>query len=433
MKDNLTPLSFGEKIRQIRVNKGLHQEDLAKAINTSKMFVSRLERGQAEYDDKMLADIRQFLSIEHAPIFDHELKDYTSRLWVWHDLVGADRLTEAKDIQHELSPILDLPFERDLNLTYLMIETRILFKEGNFPVAEERLNTAEALLDEASNDALFLYQRNMGFYHHVKLSHKASLKHFLQALDLETVNVKPDVTIYGNVGSAYLNIGKPWKAIVYYEKAIAESNKDRTHVPMTLIWANLGRSYLFVQDYDKAKEILNIGYTHAKRTNDVPMMVYSLVRFAECSYGRKEYEDALDYCNQALELCHNKTRFYPVAIFQKTLTLYRLKDFNQCKVMLEQSKEVAQTTNNTIMLTEIEVVSHLLTLNESNSIDYVEKIAIPYLKTDCGTSMLRALDFCEILEDYYVKKRSTKKALAIAAISRDIYKEMFTGTVELGE
>ena len=428
---NTIPLSFGEKIKQIRIAKGLKQDDLAKVINTAQNFVSRLESGESKCDDSMLASIREFYNIQNAPIFDRELKDYTNRLWIWHDLVGADRLIEAKNMQNELSPILDLPFERDLILIYLMIETRILFKERNFPIAEERLNTAEALLDEASKDALFLYHRNKGFYHHVKLSHKVSLKHFIQVLDLETVNVRPDVTIYGNIGSAYLNLGKPWQAIVYYEKAIAESNNDRTHVAMSLIWSNLGRSYLAVQDYDKAKNLLDMSHMHSKRINDVPMIVYSLSLLGMYYNNRKEYEDALRCCNQALDLCQKKTPFFFHIICTKALILYKMKDFSQCKDVVEQGKALALAKKDDLMLMTVETISHLLTLSDNNSIDYLEKIAIPYLKAHNGASKLDALDFCEILEKHYVKKRSIKKAQAIAAISRDIYKDLFTGTVEL--
>jgi len=103
---NTTPLSFGEKIKQIRIAKGLRQEELAKAINTAQNFVSRLESGEAKYDDRMLEIIREFYGIENAPIFDHELETYRNRLWVCNDLVNANNLHDAKVTLDTLSPIL---------------------------------------------------------------------------------------------------------------------------------------------------------------------------------------------------------------------------------------------------------------------------------------------------------------------------------------
>jgi len=115
---NNTPLSltFGEKIKQVRVKKGHNQDGLAKALGVSMMYISRLERGLAECDDKTISGIRHFLDIENAPLLEHELADYRNRLWVWNDIIAADRLNDAKAMQSELSPILKLPYERNLIL-----------------------------------------------------------------------------------------------------------------------------------------------------------------------------------------------------------------------------------------------------------------------------------------------------------------------------
>ena len=107
-----TPLHIGEKIRQIRVAKGLSQDNLAYATGKSKAHISRLERGDSEIDDKTLAAIKEFLELPGAPLLEQELEVFRIRLWGWNELVSSRRTDEVIAQQKELSHITLLPFER---------------------------------------------------------------------------------------------------------------------------------------------------------------------------------------------------------------------------------------------------------------------------------------------------------------------------------
>jgi len=426
MKSNL---SFGEKIKQIRIAKGIKQEELAKAINTSRVFVSRLENGDARYDDRMLAIIREFYGIEHSPLFDDEIEDYKSRLWVWNDFVHENNSRDAKAMQDKLSPILQLPYEHDLTLLYFMIETRIFFKEGNFAAGEERLNTAEALLDDASTEALHLYHRNMGFLLLMKRIYKTSLKHFLLSLDNETINVKPDAGILLNIGSIYYYLGKPWQAVIHLEQAKTKFDLGRTSVLESQINTALATCYMFAGEYDKAEVIFNDSYIQAKRVSNDIRAGAAMVTLTNLYLKKGDIKAAFEACNQALTL-HKNDSLYVYALANKAYCLIETKDFAQCKEAISQGKEMVK--DNKSLTPMFELISHIATLDNPESTNYLENTAIPHYRNadvNDGGGIYQALDICKLLEAHYRKKRNTKKAKDIAIIGRDIAMEMFFGGV----
>ena len=430
MKVSSSLLSFGEKIRQIRVNKGLHQEDLAKAINTSKMFVSRLERGQADYDAHMLANIRKFYGIENAPIFDHELEDYRNRLWVCNDLITAQNLQHAKTMLATLSPIMELPFERDLTLLYLMTEARILFREENLEAGEERLNRTEALLDEASSEALHLYHYNRGFLLLIRRDHKASLRHHLQCLNHENNNVKLGVGVLYNIGTIYLQIGKPWQALTYLEYSKMKYDLGRTNILESSINTNLALAYTFVGEYEKAESLYNDALAQVKSTNNDLLTGIALASLSFMYLCKGNNAESLKAYNKSLILVKNHS-IYVKILTRKAFCLVRMKDFAQCKEVIEQCRELNKDDKN--LAISIEAISHIMTLDNSESADHLENFVIPHFRTSNdfeNGGIYRALTFCEILEAHYRKKRKIKKANEIAVVGRDIYKEIYFGGVD---
>jgi len=428
---NTTALSFGEKIKQIRIAKGLKQEELAKAINAGRTFVSRLESGQAEYDDHMLTAIREFYGIEHAPLFDHELEDYRNRLWIWHDLVDTNRLSEAKDMQTKLSPILGLPYEHDLNLVYMMIDAKVLLKEGSFVEGEERLNTVKEHLDSACVEALHLYHRNMGFLCLVRRDSRASLKHFLKSIKYVTDNLKPDAGIFINLGMIYHNLGKPWQAILHLEHIKASQNFDRSYRYESAINFVLATCYMHIGKNGKSEELFNNALMQAKRINNESDTGTALNNLASLYRRKGDYKASLKACDQALIFLKNDPYRYANALLTKASCLLSMKDFAKCEEVITLGMDLVKDDKK--LTISFETLRYLTALDDSRSIEYLETFAIPHFRTiaaDDGGGMYEALDICNTLEAHYRKKRRQKNAQAIAAIARDILLEMHHGDVE---
>ena len=69
----------------------------------------------------------------------------------------------------------------------------------------------------------------------------------------------------------------------------------------------------------------------------------------------------------------------------------------------------------------------MTTISNKQSSDYLEETAIPYFRAQGGFRNYTTLEWCNALEAAYKKRGLTKKANAIAAITRDIYREMVLG------
>jgi len=76
-------------------------------------------------------------------------------------------------------------------------------------------------------------------------------------------------------------------------------------------------------------------------------------------------------------------------------------------------------------------VRHRMTINNKESVEYLEEIAIPYFIKQGGWYLTAAAYLCKILEAHYRKKGAARKADAIAIIQRDIYREMIYGPREV--
>ena len=66
-------MNFGEKLKAIRSNRGLSQEDLARILGTSKQVISRYETGQRSPKLETTIDYAEKLGFTHASLVDEKL------------------------------------------------------------------------------------------------------------------------------------------------------------------------------------------------------------------------------------------------------------------------------------------------------------------------------------------------------------------------
>jgi len=437
-------LLIGEKIKQIRSSKGISQENMARAIKSNQSYVYRLELGQAECSTEMLAAIKKFLEIENAPLLEHEINIYRQRIWVWDSLLDVNRLEDAKEMQSEMSSVLKLPYEQDLHLLFTMVMTRLLLREHNFPKAEELMNNADTLIENASNDALFMYHRNKGAIYAYRGDNKNGLKHSLQAINIKGSNIKPDGIILSNIGVLYLGLGRPYHAMKYLERALEESRSSHTHFYRSHISTALASLYTFMGEHTKAKELFDESLNYAVSSNNVVQRALAMSNLGLFYIKIGKYEEGVELCNQALEymqdsgltdkrLTTNKgfssSPQYKIVLFNKGLGLLKMKEFAKCQEVAAQGKALADGDEKAS--TMFDTLMHFTNLGDSSSEKHIENVAIPYFRAGDGFDRLLAIDLCKDLETHYRKKRAMTKAFAIATIARDIYEEMFIGEIVL--
>ena len=436
---NTSILPLGEKIRHIRSAKGISLDNLAYVIKRNKTFVHRFEHGQVECNSEILTAIRKFLEVENAPILEHELQLYISRLWLLHNMLNTHSIEEVKALLDELSPILDLPFEHDLCLLFMLMEVRILIRESKLTAAEEKLSTIEPLMVNASGEAFCLFHHCKGFFYAYRAAHKDALRHFLQAMDVESEHIKPNAALLTNIGMLYISIGKPYQAIFSLERAKGEFDGSHSVNPHTS--SMLAMAYTIIGEYRQAKKLYDASIIQAKSINDKIMQGLTFSNLSVLSIRMGNYEEGIKYCNQALD-CYNVKGFQSkivfigqknaaqcIALFNKGRGLLKMKEYAKCQEVIEYGRSLAEDDKRFVI--GFNILECLITMDNNDSIKYLEETAVPHYKAGDGLDKLIALDICKELETHYNKKRAKTKASAFGCIARDIYEEMFLGEIDI--
>ena len=427
MENNQRP-ALGERIRQIRDAKGMSIETLAQEINSNKSTVSRMERGETSVSAENMAKIRKALDIEDAPLLENELEPYTSRIWVWYDMISADRLVEAKAMQGEMQVITHLPYEHNLIGIYMMTEARLLAKSGNPTGMEERLNQVEQYLNNASKELLHIYHRNMGYFLTATVASKSkpkeALKHNLKALEYENDHIKADAQIYLNIGAGYYLVCDPVQSIIYLERAQRIMEPGRLNLASAYIYGKLASTYTDMGKFATARRLLGTCIAVGKSLNADFILSYALKIMAKISIREEKHDEALEYILQAEKHTKDHPYMLTVVLIDKADILYKLKRTDESKALMTQIKAQGNEEYNYA----IDIQEHRHNINNSDSAKYLETVIIPTLIAEKnGESMFRALDICKELEAHYLKKNAKTKAMAIAVVARDIYAELFTG------
>jgi len=436
--NNVTSLELGERLKQVRKAKELSQENVAYAIDKHTSVVSRIESGQVNPSTEVLDAIRRFLEIEKAPLLLHEVEIYKNRLLMWEALLDANRVSDAKDMQPECAVILDLPYEYDLILRYLMLETRLLFKESNYSAAEENLNRAETLLPGTSNESLYAYQINRGFLFLTRGDYKSAVKCYRQCLD-NTGDRQPEGRVLEPLAHCYLLLGKYHHAIRYMQHARLLHKGGLTDIKHFVFSFELAVCYAKTGEHKGAEIHYGMALKHAQIMGDQMGQAGTLAGMGEVSFNQDDYHKALNQLDAALEMYNkimpdmllnnvNNTVSYIDVIFRKALCLIKMGRLNEYQEVIEQGRPIA--AEHEILSVMLEAVYHLGRLTNTDSIYYLENTAIPYLLSCGGPTRSVVLDLCKELEAYYKKKKSKTKAAYMAAIIRDIYEDMFIRDVE---
>ena len=375
-------LSLGEKLKQIRVAKRLSQENVAKGVNTSESTVSRIEQGQTECSMEMLTAIKDYIGVAGAPLLEDELAAYESQLWVLNELVAARRITDAKAMQKKMFPIRELNFEQDLSILYSMIEARLMSIEGNLDGAEIHLNDVKNIIKDASIENQHLFHRNIGFLAFFRGDLKISLGHFLQVLDLQTDTLKPDASIYHNIGCIYRYLGQPFHALRYLEQALWKFDGDRTHMLRLYIVSALSECYAVVGEVDNAKKAAVETLMHVQSVNDEAGINYALGLNGFICRIMGNLEESLSFYSKCLLAFPKDSPEYVIFLCSKAIVLNEMKKRSQAKEVISEGKSLAK--ENEWLTIFLESIDHSMNLNNSKSVNYIENIAIPYLRASAN-------------------------------------------------
>ncbi|MCL2527271.1 MAG: helix-turn-helix transcriptional regulator [Defluviitaleaceae bacterium] len=421
MQTPLTALPIGQKIKQVRVAKGLTQANVANDLNKGEMTIVRIEQGQTIPNAETLTKIKNILDIQHAPLLENELTVFKRQLWVWRALLQTNQTDKAIVMEEELSVIQDLPFEWDLSIMFQMIQSTRLLREGNITTVNEMIDNAKASYNEMSTDAKCLYHDACGDLESDKYYNNTtkSLEHYLKALEYKSPDTGEDICILLKIGRIYANMGKPFKAIEYLQPI--QRSGELTNYLYAWIDGLLGGCYLLIGEYSKAKRLLENALRQARALVKSVYVAITLSDLALTNMMLGNIDEAQSLCEESMGMLKDTMPMYLISLSCMVRILLKKKQYKKAKEAIQEGKSLSKGQPE-LFAVVFESLGHLMNLNDDKSTKYLETVAIPFLQ---GTMQIFiAIEICNALEEHYKKKNSKIKMLTIAAVSRDIYREM---------
>jgi len=420
-------MTIGEKIRQIRLGRGLSQENLARDVGCGVATISRIERGLTECDGKMLHAIKNAMDVANAPLTEAEIATYRETLHVWLELMSGRRIDDAVTLGKELAVILHLPYEYDMILLYKIYEAGLSITIGDYNVVEEKMDVIAKNMKDMKGEHLFQFYRNQGTLRFRREDYEQGLKYSLKALDYSEYARGNLASAYYNVAVEYSMLNKPIQALIYLEKARNLHKDSPLNILSVFIDHVFAKSYLLINELERAKDLLDPALLKAEaigaklgRKKYIGMILNLLGIY----YVKKgEQKTALSYFERAQEFFWVGGLDYFNNSYYKIRCHLELKQTSKAKDLLTEVIENAVDNERYNVI--FNGLQYQMSLKDNGAANHLETITIPFLLQK--HEYFYALDFCKVLECHYKKLGNTKKYLEIAVIMRDIYQKILLG------
>ena len=419
-------LSIEEKIKIIRTAKGVSQIRLAEALNCSDATVSRAEKGQGKYTDKQVRAAREFLGIEKVPLFDEEIASFKERLYVWRDLIKDEHMEEARKLHQDLGDITYLTFETDLIILYRILEVRMLLRERSkkerLDEAGEKLELIKPLIEEASKESQYYFYYTMGSLHFLKGNYEEALLSYTLADSIENKDFEKEAGLLYNLAICHAKFGKYVLVIGLLERMRCTLAHDRKSVLSMYIDNTLGANYGRIGHLEQARELYDKALAKARSINHKLLIGILLHNHGFTCFEMTDFKEAIRYFDEAFEYLEEGSDGYFMNLYSKLRCLIAMRS-SACKEELIRASLLAQGNQHYTLL--FDSLSHMRTLREKASLEYIENITVPYLLDKYEYH--KALDYCKVLEITYKKLKRRMKSLEMKALAFDIYIKMTSG------
>jgi len=345
-------------------------------------------------------------------------------------------------MQKELSVILSLPFEQDLIIMYQMIEARLLAMSRDMSAIQERIENATPYLNEMSTDARYLYHYTIGVFYFMQTvvsftqtmdSESRSereiltkaLEHFTLSLEHESqsVGLYKDASLLAFLGNTYTSLGKPVRALISLERSLTTYSGDYV-IGIRKMGGSIAACHFQIGDYEQAKKAYEEVLLHEQAANSRIKIAVILSDLALTNLMLGNQDEALRQCEEAFSIAKEDNLVYLLCLSCKVKIMMKTKKTAEAKALVAEGKQLV-VGEKEIVRVVFEAFGHMMSLSSDKSIDYLENIAIPCLRGTAQNHL--ALEICYTLEEHYRKKEAKYKTLAMAALGRDIYRDMIVG------
>ncbi|MDR1602839.1 MAG: tetratricopeptide repeat protein [Tannerella sp.] len=157
------------------------------------------------------------------------------------------------------------------------------------------------------------FYSHLGFSHYYNSRYDSAMFYFERMLSTAE-RLKPEhmaeadeteADAFTNIGITYDAQGQLKETIHYYLKGLNIAERENLPNTRELLYANLGRAYYCLKNYDKALYYYQKDIKSCALMNDSSKMGYALLGLSSIHLDRQEYDDALTYATQAHRLAMN--------------------------------------------------------------------------------------------------------------------------------
>jgi len=419
-----TTLSPSQKIKILRKSANYIQEDLAEALGCTKSKISKIENGNQDYSPEDIAVVRKFLGVDNVPFNDEEFMDFKQRLYQWRDLIKNRLTDEARKKQSDLAVITRMYFEPELNMLYRMFEIKLLLTDAlivktNVALAKEMLLSEEILIEEATKENQHHFNYNMGTLNIYKQDFKTALQYYLKACDLEVYVLEKDISLKLNLAICYSMLGKYALAIGIFEEAYPFIDYNRHSSIRIYIDNTLAVNYFRIGHVSRAKRLLRKCLSERPGTDSKYFLGLSYHNYGCACWKSNEYKEAISYFDRADGYFDKSDRMYVENIYWKVRCLIASKKDSKARLLISEVKPHIEGNEHYLLM--FDSLSHLLTINDDASINFIEQKTIPSLIDKY--EHYRAIDYCEVLKSRFImwsNKGYKKRLVKLKAMICDI-------------
>ena len=416
-------MEISDKLKRIRERLHIPQKVLAIEMRCSAALISRIEKGNIAISNHMLVKMRESLDITDVPLTTTEIIEFEKELCGWRDIINDGRIEEAREALPRLARSAEFSLEPDLQILYALISVGYYRVVGENDSADEALTMLSSIKDKFSLQNLFRYYSLLGTEAANARDYKTALRNCQDAECLgESLNMIPPALFY-HIAVCFTNLGYFYQSEDYIMKA--RKRAEETNQKVFGVYFDSLQALNFNEMGKQAKALdLLMSCLRREKKMGKSSMFDTLYHNIGCIHLKlKDFDMAIDYFNQCFMYCKEGSRIYIDNLYFMINALFAANRNTDAEQLLDKGLE--KSSGDELLSLMFDAVKHSRKLNDEESLSFMEDIVIPELLAK--GFHLKAIEYCDILRNYFIKVKKYKHALKYSMMSQYYYKKIMEG------
>ncbi|MCA1054945.1 tetratricopeptide repeat protein [Rossellomorea aquimaris] len=410
-------MNIGERLRQLRVHKGLTQAELVQGI-CSITYLSRIENGKIKPSTQFIKKVSTRLNTQVEDLLNTSSQNKENRIvTIFNHYKSHKKMTDEdvsflslQTVEMHGSEIMAMVFGtliRHFHKERLLEKTEELYINSTHYIAEQYYRDSE------HEDSYFFYYVSCGVYFYEK-------QDFIRA---DSYFVKAERHISGNdleeMGDLYYNLSITKQRIMenksvalqYVEKSYEIFKKTQNKTKLKQVLITRGVQYHLVGDYGKSLSILEDA-TQLVEPDEYHLQAMIYYNIGRVHQKLEQHKEAIEYLQKSIKLNEllgiEEEKIYA---YRSLIEIYiDLKEWNQVHHLFELTLKISEKYNLTYMKIESLAIRAYAYRIRGDYYTYekeMQRIIEEALKEN---QRFLAKKFSKEIGDYFYEQRAYKKS-----------------------